>query len=452
MPDNNYGPWTLTEDERCRIAKYEKLQDMVTKKQSKYDIRLLRDRLRMADYQLPSMWANVPSLICRAAADLILPSIPLLKCDDADVQVRIDALLKRSRLARLAWKSVYWMCAQGDAFFKITDVNSRGQTLPVISLQRATGTVARNLRAEDSPETRQFLFKSALPNGNFLYQLCVSGFNRYYAYNAQGEPIPLPEGYPAEIETGEWEALAIHLAAMRADESDMDFGESDFADIEDLLFEVAHRFRQISSILDRHAEPILNAPAGVLNEKSEFDPAVKKVIEKGEGGETAEYLTWQSQLQEAYTEIDRLMQLVMLLTETSSAQWGMDKDGKVESGRALKFKLLNSLGKARRTGGMLKEGLLAAIRLALRREDILANAKPAEYDNIKLALSTTFIVDEFEEAERLAKLRSAGLISIENGVEDGQGLTGQARDDEVQRIKDEQPAAPMGADNFAPLT
>jgi len=190
----------------------------------------------------------------------------------------------------------------------------------------------------------------------------------------------------------------------------------------------------------------------VLNEKSEFDPAVKKVIEKGEGGETAEYLTWQSQLTEAYTEIDRLMQLIMLLTETSSAQWGMDKDGKVESGRALKFKLLNSLGKSRRTGGMLREGLLSAIRLALRREDILAGTTPQEYDDVTCTLSTTFIADEIEEAERISKLRGAGAMSVEQAVEDGQGLTGEAQDAEVQRIEGEQPAAPFGADNFAPLT
>lgn len=451
MPQN-YGPWVISDDEFKRLTRYQRAQDMVTRNQVGYDIKLLRDRIKQSDYLLPSMWPNIPSLVCRAAADLVLPSTPLITCDDADCQARIDALLKRSRLDQLCWRSVFWACAQGDVFFKISDVTRRGMTQPVISLQRATGTVARNLRAEDSPETRQFLFQSSLPNGMRLYSLFAAGVNRYFAFNQGGEACPLPQGYEAEVQTGELEALAIHLGAMRADESDLGFGESDFKDIEDHLFEIAHRFRQIASILDRHAEPILNAPAGVLNEKSEFDPATKKVIEKGEGGETAEYLVWQSQLAEAYTEIDRLMNLVLLQTETSSAQWGLDKDGKVESGRALKFKMLNSLGKARRTGGMLREGLLQALRLALRREDILAGERPDDYENIRCQLSTTFIADETEEADRIAKLRSANAMSVEQAVQDGQGLSGQARTDEVERINAEKPAAPVGADSFAPLT
>jgi hypothetical protein len=105
--------------------------------------------------------------------------------------------------------------------------------------------------------------------------------------------------------------------------------------------------------------------------------------------------------------------------------------------------MLSGLGKARRTGGMLSEGLAEAYRLALRREDILAGRTPADYA-LDVALADRFLSDEQETAQEIQILRAAQVLSVERAVE-MQAITGQEAVDEVALIKEEfAPAAPAG--------
>lgn len=450
MSDEKFGPWTLTESEGKRLKGYQRLQDLLGADAAKHDP-LYRRAIREASGGdiPPHLWPRIPSLVCRTAADLILPEAPRVTVqEDASgtIQARIDALLKRSGLYSLSWRSIYWACAQGDAYLVVVDVPQKATTQPVITLRRATNSVARNIRAEDAPSSRQFLFKSCV-GGMELFMEQTAGFVKWSAYK-DGQRVEAPKQY-TDAETRDEIPLVVPLTALRGDATDEAFGESDFDGAEDFCFEISNRLRQCSVILDRHAEPPMNVPSGTLDENSGLDIRRRKVFEKGVNSEGADYVTWQSQLVEAYNEIDRLTDIILLLTETPGALWGRDKAGEAASGRALKFKLLSGLGKARRTGGMFREALAAAVRLALRREDILSGRTVSEYQ-IKIELSQTVIADDMELAEYAAKLRAANLISTARGVELTQKITGNELDDEVARIDAEVSAAqtpPIGAEN-----
>lgn len=449
---NEFGPWTLSAAEQARLEEYERLRTLIAKKGDGLDELLKRDKKDLGNVFIPKMYVNMPGLVCRAAADLILPETPKVtplgtNAGSQDLQARIDVIAARSGIYSLCWRAMYWTAGLGDGFFVIADVAQTADgkgAQPVISFRRALNAIARNVRPEDPLFARAFLFKSAI-GGSDLYSEFSAGKIKHRAFQDKKE-VALPQGFTAEIETKETVPLAIHLAALRGDDSDEAFGESDFDGTEDFVFEISNRLRQVGRILDRHADPSLNVPGGILDESGTLDVRNKKVFERGVTGEGAEYMTWQSQLSEAYTEIDRLLKIIALLTETPLALWGLDQSGEAASGRALKFKLLAGLAKARRSGAMLKEALAEAFRLALRREDILNGRAPAEYI-LDVALSETFIADQIESAQFVQTLRAAKAMSIPSAVVAGQGMSGAALDKEVQEIEAEQQAeAPIGLD------
>jgi hypothetical protein len=450
----NFGPWTLTDAESQRLADYQRCAKLLSKKASDIDQLYAADTAAAAGTTrfVPHLYVRLPELIVCAAADLVLSQAPTLK--DAGgapaVQERLNALSKRSRMWALAWRAIKWTCALGDGYLVVADVaggrDARAPaSLPVITFRRATGSLARNVRPEDSLARRAFLFQSAY-NGLDLYSEYTAGKIVNKAFKA-GAETALPDGYAPEIATKEPAPLAVHLGTLRGDDDDESLGGSDVEAIEELVFEVANRLRQVKKILDRHAEPAMNVPGGTLDENSALDISRKKVFERDAAGMGAEYLVWQSQIEGAFMEIDRMVDLALMMTETPGVLFGRGGEGQAESGRALKFKLLSGLGKARRSGAMLKEALEEVARLALRREDILVGKTPGEYE-IECVLPDTFIADEIETAQYVQALRAAGSMSVRRAVEVGQGLSGDELEAEVATIGEEAPAAPAGGLGF----
>jgi len=445
---NSFGPWTLNAAESKRLDAYESLRKLVASNVGELDKLYGRDKQEQPTTHVPQMYVNAPGLVCRAAADLVLPEPPTIRAKDGNqqVQARLDALALRSRLYSTCWRALYWVSALGDGYLTIADV-PQGQAkaaLPVITFRRAINALGRNVRTEDAAASRAFLFKGSA-GGLDLYTEHVAGAIKHYAYKG-AEKAALPEGYQAEIQTKENAPLCVHLAALRGDDSDEAFGESDFDGTEDFVFEISNRLRQVSRILDRHADPGMNVPDGALDENNKFDVRRRKVFERGVGGEGAEYITWQSQLQEAYAEMDRLLKIIGLLTETPLALWGLDENGEAESGRALKFKLLAGLGKARRSGHMLRERLAEAVVMCLRREDVIGNRTPQDYA-VSVELSDKFIADEIETAQQVQTLRTSQGMSIRRAVQVGQGLTGDALEEEVAAIEQETQQASVGLES-----
>lgn len=129
------------------------------------------------------------------------------------------------------------------------------------------------------------------------------------------------------------------------------YGISDYKDLISLMYAVNNRLTRTDNIINKHGDPILAVPKGVIDEdgkvrRGSFGMIEVDVTEKGAG--VPQYIVWDAKLESAMQEIDKLMDMFYMLSETSQSAFGVDKDGVAESGRALKFKLLRTLAKKHR--------------------------------------------------------------------------------------------------------
>lgn len=134
--------------------------------------------------------------------------------------------------------------------------------------------------------------------------------------------------------------------------SDTVYGYDDYTVINTLVSELMSRIGQISSILDKHANPAMTGPASMLT----IDPETGRVyLETGSfyavspGEEQPKYLTWDGQLSAAFEEVKIILDQLYILSELGSALLGgAEKTGQAISGTAMRFKMVNPLAKARR--------------------------------------------------------------------------------------------------------
>jgi hypothetical protein len=249
-------------------------------------------------------------------------------------------------------------------------------------------------------------------------------------------------GLPEQQETGYPGLLVEHVPNWRLD--DMFWGFSDYLDLESLFDELNNRISKISRILDKHSDPKLILPPGMMK----YDLRTRQwYIEKESlqvveiPNEMAEkdiprYLVWDAQLEAAFKQIDKLLDLLMMMSEVSPAAFGMDKDGAAESGRALKFRLLRTLAKVNRKKLYFDQGL-KNILYAAQVLDVTHGSGSYEPTIPRLEWKDGLPDDPLEQAEIEASRTSAGNTSLESSLRRLDGLDGEALTDEMERIKAE---------------
>jgi hypothetical protein len=126
------------------------------------------------------------------------------------------------------------------------------------------------------------------------------------------------------------------------------YGKDDYYDLLTLFYAINNRLTKIDNILDKHSDPILAIPDGVLDEEGKVKKEHLGLFEKGEDGEVPEYIVWNASLESAFNEIDRLMDSLYLFSEISPDAMGRFKDATAESGRALKYRMMRTVAKVRR--------------------------------------------------------------------------------------------------------
>ena len=151
-------------------------------------------------------------------------------------------------------------------------------------------------------------------------------------------------------------------------------------------------------------------------------------------GDLPKYLTWDAQLTACFEEIDRLLDYLMLVTETAPAAMGLtSKDGgQAESGKALRFRLMRTLGKINRKKRFfdeaLKKSLFAA--QALRYE---FGGGPAP-EAVSIEWKDGLPDDPSETAEVLNSRKNMGTMSLRRALTID-GLRGEALEEEISEIQ-----------------
>jgi hypothetical protein len=160
----------------------------------------------------------------------------------------------------------------------------------------------------------------------------------------------LEENYQ-EIETGVPFPLVVHVPNFATDDSWE--GIDDITELKGLFSELNTRLSQISEILSKHADPAMIVPQGTLVEDEQGQPAyrvgVDKVFEVMTGELEPKYLTWNGQLEFAFREVDKIIDLILMKSEIPAVALGVGDAGTSgSSGLAIKWRLNSLLAKINR--------------------------------------------------------------------------------------------------------
>lgn len=262
---------------------------------------------------------------------------------------------------------------------------------------------------------------------------------------ADGTPVEwkihqqLGETY--EEQTGVPYPLVVHIPNYATEDTWQ--GLDDLSELKPLFDELNNRFSQISSIMDKHSDPALAVPPNLFVEddygRPMFNVADSKVFEVDKQDVIPQYITWNGQLTEAYTEIDKLVNLILTTAEIPEVALGMTDSGTSgSSGLAIKWRMNSLLTKIKRKRKYYEKGLKRVFMIAQMLE-VVTGVADYSVTTPKLVFTDGLPKDDLEQTTiALQKTGGAILQSQKTAIMELSGLTEEQADAEITRIKEEQ--------------
>lgn len=221
------------------------------------------------------------------------------------------------------------------------------------------------------------------------------------------------------------------------------FGNSDYVDLKQLIFALNNRMSKVDNILDKHSDPILAIPEGVVDEEGSVKKEAFNMFEMDESGNKPEYIVWNANLDSAFKQIDKIVEFLFMFSETSPDVLGMGK-GQAESGRALKMRLLRTIAKRNRKklyyDKSIRDVIFTAELLSEKNGYIISQ----DFKNIKAKKSsppeTTWqdgvVNDEVERTEIVIKKTESGLMSKKRGIMELEGVTDKEAKEIIKEVNE----------------
>ena len=392
-------------------------------------------------------------------------------------QAQIDELVTRSKLHSLNYEMALSGSWRGEVIYKmrfgpgqawaedknhaVIEPASPARFWPILS-----GDNVRNLQGgifgqvrRDQDGKHYLKIERHEPGriGHELYRL--EGDGRTILGREKLNLFPDYKDLPEQEETGYPGLLFTFTPNWRLE--DEFWGISDYYDLETIFDELNNRISRISSVLDKHESPRLVLPPGIMKwdertqrwfiEKEDLEVLEISGQDDTVRGDLPKYLTWDAELNAAFKQVDKLIEMAFLISETSPDAFGMGERGGTESGRALKYRLLRLLAKINRKklyfDEALKEALLTAAHLEATHGD---GIDPSRLEGLRLEWGDGIPADEFEQAQ-VENLRTDGkpTTSIRSAVRRLDDLEGEALEQELDQIAQDATGADIGADEGA---
>ncbi len=408
------------------------------------------------DQSIVYIVANFPKLVSLVCADLLFGEDPAFQAGDdgSPAQVALDSIVRNNGLHTLDYEMSVGASARGDCVYKLR----YGKRYAY--LERAESIITAVNPALFFPEFEPddcrimkgavIAWERELAKEKYLCrEIHLPGRIRHELWRiergelaAQMKLSTLPEyaNVPEEEDTGYPGLLVWYVPNWRLDDDWR--GISDYEGLDSLVDELNNRLSRVSRVLDKHENPKLILPPGLMK----LDPATQRYyIEKealdvievdltnNPSGNLPRYLVWDAQLSAAFTQIDKIVEMAFMVTETSPDAFGMGKAGVAESGRALKFRLLRILAKVNRKKRYFDEALKQVLKAALMLESE-RGGQSFDIPDIEIAWRDGLPDDEMEETEVVALGVQAGVMSRRTAVRQLQRLSRQALEDELAEI------------------
>lgn len=466
---------------------------------------LLRDT--PAAPQLAKLYiaVNLMDVLITKPADLMVGDPPTYESgnpDDSAEQAALNRIVEENDLTQLVHEVVTGAGIRGDAWFKsyyavrqdYSALTSAGLSVPdtrpepiieavdacnvfpelsagsrkrfrainiawVEWVAEKTGVVESVLSGQKTEDIPYLNVERQLP-GYIIYEryrLTTRGVNTEH-----GVPIPLftigdavPTGKTEDIvETGVNRPLVFHAPYKTVDDDWRGIGGIE--KLESVLAAINDRIVQIDYILWKHSDPIAYGPDDI-GDDGEDTSAVRwggKYIPVGKEDTTPGYMTWNSQLDGAFKELDMLLSLVFVQSETP--QWlfgttvaGADKGGTGTShtdGVAIKARFMPILSKVKRIrthfDKALRDALWTAMELENYANEGVAGFTAYEAVYPKINWRDGIPRNEKEEAE-IYGIRTGGkpTVDVRSAIKRMDALDDQQAAEVMARIDADEKAA-----------
>lgn len=213
-------------------------------------------------------------------------------------------------------------------------------------------------------------------------------------------------------------------------------GKSDYQGKEQLFAEVDNRIDQINYVIQEHAEPWMGMPPGLLDNKGNFNKALGKMFEKSPsaGDNDISIAQWDAQLQSAFNSIEVMVRMIFFTSRISTPISGLDQGGNVESGRALKWRSINTFSMINRKRKYWNEVLRKFFKLEGEMNKDYSEFKD---NDLLIQWQDGLPLDEVEVVENVVKRINNGLMSHLRAIMDIDEVSKEDAQDELDQIGSE---------------
>jgi hypothetical protein len=229
-------------------------------------------------------------------------------------------------------------------------------------------------------------------------------------------------------------------------------GRSDYSGKSQLFSEIDNRVDQNNNTIEENQDPWKAIPAGILDERGEFNRSnyANKMFEKTGGGQadnTVDVVTWDANMPASFQQIETMIDLTFFTSRLSNPITGRLKGGQSDSGRSLKWQSVSTISMKNR-----KEKYAASFLRDFVNQWSRLSGTEIDKKEIKIIWQDGLPIDEQEKTETVVQQVNAGLMSKETAIKELQELSTEDAQKELEKIQaDETAAAELEARSVSPL-
>jgi hypothetical protein len=218
----------------------------------------------------------------------------------------------------------------------ITSVSGPGSQVSSFAASREPET--RDMRHETGVAwLREEYHEPGLIENRLWKLVAVPGEDRYYRRRVDLSALEETAELPEVVETGLDVIPIVHIPNRRVAETGI-WGQSDYTDLVSLQEALNRRRTQTSSILDKHADPLLAIDESFLDEQGRLPMDRIRAIPLVQDEPPPQYVTWDGKLSDSRAEADELTQMILLVAGISPESFGFGQGGGPESGFAIRLR------------------------------------------------------------------------------------------------------------------
>jgi Phage portal protein, SPP1 Gp6-like len=419
--------------------------------------------------------ANLAGIICKKSADFLFGESPVYsagKDDDSNEQKAIERIVADNDLNITLYESALANAYRGDSFFKIRWGQRFGGALPedqdpfrvIIEAQNAEFVFPETSPTDANTIIAYHIAYPQLVKNTNGEEWILNVESHYPGVIKYAKYRMNPIQYNVDNEVEQWKIYAEITDARREVKTGVPFPlvvhvpnyalDDDWQGIDDLtehhgIFdEINNRLSKIAEILDKHSDPAMVVPAGTLGEDEYGNPIFHagrdKVFEVMDKSEVIpQYITWNGQLDAAFKELEKLVDLLFINAELPPVALGKDNSGTSgASGLSIKWRMNSLLAKINRKRQYYDKALKQMLLIAQLLEHAQSDKKP-DYEVVTpiIKFKDGLPDDEMEQAT-IAQIRTGGkpVQSQLSAIMEIHGYTEEQARIELERIREEERA------------